>query len=203
MFKYTTSFILVASVAVGYLVANDNILTIGQDAPLFQATNIEGKEFDLKALRGKVVVLEWKNHKCPYVVKHYSTMNMQELQSWAKVKGVEWISIVSSSPGKQGHLSAEAHKELVVNEKSNATHVILDESGDIGRMYHAKTTPHMYVINEAGKLVYEGAIDDHRSARQKGLWEATNYVKDAVRATLEGQEVEIAQTPPYGCSVKY
>lgn len=176
---------------------------IGEPAPLFEAKSISGETIDLEAYRGKSVVLEWSNHQCPYVIKHYDTGNMQELQKQARANEVVWLTIVSSAKGKQGHTPPEKAKEIVQETGSHATARIMDESGDIGRIYGAKTTPHMFVINPEGTLVYEGAIDSNSSPRHSAVEGATNYVSAALEALEAGKPVDPASTQPYGCSVKY
>ena len=176
---------------------------VGEAAPTFTATDIEGNAVDLAALKGKTVVLEWTNHQCPYVIKHYDSGNMQRTQKMAKEDGVVWVSIVSSAPGKQGHLDLEEAKEIVAKEGAYPAHKVLDESGEIGKLYKATTTPHMFVIDEAGVLAYAGAIDSNSSPRPSAVEGATNYVLAALGDLKEGNTVQTAQTQPYGCSVKY
>lgn len=176
---------------------------IGKAAPEFKATDIYGNEFDLAAHKGKIVVLEWTNHQCPYVVKHYSTNNMQNTQKTATDKGVVWATIVSSAPGKQGHMSAEDAQALVTEKGAHATTRIMDESGEIGQMYGAKTTPHMFVIDKDGNLAYAGAIDDNNSHKPETVEGAKNYVLAAIDSLEAGEAVETPYTDSYGCGVKY
>jgi len=176
---------------------------IGKAAPEFSGTDIDGHEFSLSALKGKKVVLEWTNHQCPFVMKHYDSGNMQAMQKAAQKKGVEWISIISSAPGRQGHVSAEEANKIVSDSGATITAKILDETGTIGKAYDAKTTPHMFVIDAEGNVAYAGAIDSQPSPNPATIEGATNYVNAAIDALEAGQPVEVAQTQPYGCSVKY
>lgn len=205
--------IIAVGVSIVYFFSNFNepkssqqdkvIPVIGKQAPLFKATTYEGTTVSLGEFKGKTVVLEWKNHKCPFVKKHYSKNNMQQLQKSLTQKGVIWLSIISSAPGKQGHLSPQECKTQIETEQSFASTVLLDESGKIGRLYDAKTTPHMFVINPEGTLVYMGAIDSIRSANPDDISKSTNYVVNAVNAIAAKTAIEPSSTAPYGCSVKY
>lgn len=177
--------------------------TIGTAPPAINAKDIDGKDVSLDAYKGKVVVLEWTNHECPFVRKQYDSKNMQNLQKYASEKGVVWISIVSSAPEKQGHTTPEDAKKILSDEGATVTHKILDEKGVIGQAYGAKTTPHMFVINTDGHLVYKGAIDSDSSPRVSAIEGATNYVRTALDETLAGKAVTTAETEPYGCGVKY
>ena len=178
-------------------------LEIGVEAPGFTAKDTNGKIHRLSEYKGKIVVLEWKNHRCPYVVKHYATNNMQNLQRDLVSKGVVWMSVLSSAPGKQGHVSAQEANAIIENENSAASAVLMDTAGAIGRRYSAKKTPHMFVIDENGLLAYQGAIDDNSSARQSTVAGALNYVKEAVSALQSNQKIAVPTTEAYGCSVKY
>jgi len=177
----------------------------GDSAPGFSGLTATGETISLDDYAGKTVVLEWTNDGCPFVQKHYATppANMQTLQAEAGEDEIVWLTVISSAPGKQGHLGgAEA---LALNEARDASpaHVILDEAGDIGRLYGAKTTPHMFVINQDGKIVYQGAIDDTPSARVSDIAAATNYVSAALEGVATDTPVPVASSKPYGCSVKY
>ena len=179
-------------------------LKIGAAAPqelLFKTA--DGKETNLAEFKGKTVVLEWLNAECPYVKKHYSVSNMQALQKEYTDKGVIWLTVNSSAPGKQGALDETSAAAFVKSSSSSQTAVVLDSSGALGRAFGAKTTPHMFVVDGLGKLAYEGAIDDNDSARSATIVGAKNYVKLAVDEILAGKPVTIAQTEAYGCSVKY
>lgn len=176
---------------------------IGEMAPTFTATDINGKEFKLEDQLGKTVVLEWTNHLCPFVKKHYSSGNMQSLQKTATDNGIVWVSIVSSAPEKQGNVTPEEAQAIVKDVGANATTRILDPSGEIGKMYDAKTTPHMFVISPEGKLVYNGAIDDNPNPDPASIEGSKNLVMAALDDLSAGRSVAIPRTAPYGCSVKY
>jgi len=178
-------------------------VAIGQPAPDFTATDTNGVEHTLSDFKGKNVVLEWTNHECPFVVKHYEPGNMQKIQKQATNDGTVWISIVSSAEGKQGHVTSEEANSIMKEKGSNAPATILDPSGEIGKMYGAKTTPHMFVINKEGNVAYAGAIDSDSSFKSSAIEGATNYVVDALAALNAGEEIKVASTKPYGCSVKY
>lgn len=176
---------------------------VGAPAPAIEATDVNGNAFNLEDHKGKIVVLEWTNKDCPFVVKHYDSGNMQKLQKEAKAEGVEWVVINSSADGKQGHLSAEEAKALMSEQGSEPTTMILDEEGTIGHAYEAKTTPHMFVIDAEGKVAYAGAIDSDSSPRQEAIEGSENYVMAAIDSLKAGEEVATKSTAPYGCSVKY
>ncbi len=178
-------------------------IVVGEPAPDFTATDTMGVEHSLSDFKGKTVVLEWSNHECPFVVKHYESGNMQKLQEAATTNDVVWLTIVSSAEGKQGATSADEANKIMEDVGAKSTARILDPSGEIGKMYDAKTTPHMFVINEEGNVVYAGAIDSDSSFKQSSIEGATNYVTDALASLKAGEEVKVASTKPYGCSVKY
>ena len=173
------------------------------DAPAFTLTDTNGTEHSLSDFEGKVVVLEWFNHGCPFVKKHYDKGNMQALQKSYTDKGVVWLAIVSSAEGNQGYESPEGHNKTAKEKGTNATAILVDADGKVGKAYAAKTTPHMYVIDAEGQLVYQGAIDDKRSTNPDDIASSKNYVSAALDAVLAGEGVEVATTTPYGCSVKY
>jgi peroxiredoxin len=175
----------------------------GAPAPTFTATATTGKSVSLADLRGKVVVLEWTNHDCPYVRKHYDTDNMQALQREATGQGITWLSIISSAPGTQGHVTPAQADELTATRRARPTSVLLDPTGVVGKMYGATNTPHMYVIDKAGTLVYAGAIDDRPTSRKSDVPGARNYVRAALQAVAAGQPVATPVTRAYGCTVKY
>lgn len=189
----------VASLAASPALANPEV---GKPAPDFSAKDIAGKDVSVKALADKIVVLEWSNHECPFVKKFYEAGKMQELQKTYTAKNVVWVKIISSAPGKQGHVSAKDAAEIAAKQNSVASHIVLDETGAIGKAYGAKTTPHMFVLNK-GSVAYMGAIDDKSSAKSTDIAGAKNYVAAALDALLAGKPVETASTQPYGCSVKY
>ncbi len=176
---------------------------IGEMAPQFTGVDSSGKSRTLSELRGKTVVLEWTNHDCPFVGKHYSTGNMQKLQKEAVRDGVVWLSVISSAPGRQGHVAPEKADKLTTDRQAAPTAVILDSEGKIGRAYAARTTPHMFVINAKGALVYKGAIDDKPSANHADVPIARNYVREALNAVSAGKPADPDTTRAYGCSVKY
>lgn len=176
---------------------------VGAAAPTFKAVDIAGKAVDLAALKGKVVVLEWTNHQCPFVVKHYSSGNMQALQKAATAKGVVWLTIVSSAPGEQGAVDAAQAAAIAKDAGAGFSHKILDPQGAIGRMYDAKVTPHMYVIGKDGMLLYNGAIDSIRSTKREDIEKADPLLKNAVEAVLAGKPVQNATNQAYGCTIKY
>ena len=153
--------------------------------------------------KGKTVVLEWLNHGCPFVRKHYDSGNMPALQKEFTAKGVVWLSVISSAPGEQGHSDAKKAQEEKLKYKSAASEIILDESGEIGRHYGAKTTPHMYIINPQGELVYQGAIDSIADTNHDSIAKAEPWFKNALNETLSGKKVKRPTTKAYGCSVKY
>jgi peroxiredoxin len=176
---------------------------VGQPAPAFSLTDSRGAKQSLEAYRGKFVVLEWVNYECPFVGKHYGSGNMQKLQKDATAKGVVWLSINSSAPGKQGHY-APAQIDAMAKERGAAfTAYLIDESGTVGRAYGAKTTPHMFVIDPAGKLLYAGGIDDKPSTDQADVKTAKNFVTAALDEALAGKPVTVGSSAPYGCGVKY
>ena len=176
---------------------------IGAPAPDFTATDINGNEFKLSDHKGKTVVLEWTNHQCPYVMKHYETGNMQKTQAVAKEQGVEWVSIVSSAEGRQGNTTAEEAKAILEQQGATVTTKILDPSGTIGGLYDAKTTPHMYIIDAEGMLVYAGAIDSNPRWFKGSVKSAKNYILAALDNIAAGEPIETPSTRAYGCSVKY
>jgi len=176
---------------------------IDKPAPDFTLTDIDGKERTLSEFRGKYVVLEWNNPDCPFVRKHYGSGNMQALQAKYRENGVIWFTICSSGPGKQGFYEPDALKKMLSENKWSGTAYLRDTEGTVGRTYAAKTTPHMYVIDPNGVLIYAGAIDDKPSTKQGDIEGATNYVAASVDAAMGGRTVAVKTTTPYGCSVKY
>ncbi|MCC5843302.1 MAG: thioredoxin family protein [Verrucomicrobia bacterium] len=172
-------------------------------APAFTLPDGHGNEHSLSDFEGKIVVLEWVNHGCPFVVKFYRDGHMQALQAEMAEKGVIWLSICSSAPGTQGWKSAEDQLSTIEEKEINAHAVLIDEDGTVGRAFGARTTPHMFVIDTEGNIAYQGAIDSVRSTNPADIPEARNYVREAVAALLAGEPVPVAQTQPYGCSVKY
>ncbi len=191
---------LFAALSVG---SADASVTIGQPAPDFSVIGSDGKTHSLSAYKGKTVVLEWTNHDCPFVRKHYDSMNMQTLQKDAAEKGVVWLSVVSSAPGKQGYVEAAQANELTKSRGAKPAAVLLDPKGEMGKAYGAKTSPHMYVIDGAGAVVYAGGIDDKPSADKADIPSARNMVRLALADIDAGRPVQISTSKPYGCSIKY
>lgn len=175
---------------------------VDQPAPAFTGTTADGKSLSLESLKGKTVVLEWTNHDCPFVRKHYEG-NMQGLQKDAAAKGVVWLQVISSAPGKQGHVDGATAARLNSTRGATPANVILDPEGKIGKLYEAKTTPHMYVIDPKGVLVYKGGIDSLATADKADIAKAEPYVANALSALAAGQKIAANNTKPYGCSVKY
>ncbi len=176
---------------------------LGQPAPDFAATDTNGKPVKLSDFRGKLVVLEWSNHQCPYVRKHYGAGNMQKTQETARALGVTWITIISSAPGEQGHVDAAEANKIAAERSAKPHHIVLDPKGQIGRLYAARVTPHMFIVGTDGKLLYKGAIDSIRSARQSDIAEAKNYVTAALGEIKAGKPVADADTIAYGCTIHY
>jgi len=175
----------------------------GNTAPAFTLKNQDGVEVSLGDYKGKVVILEWVNFGCPFVRKFYDGGEMQRLQAQAKKDGVVWLSINSSAEGKQGYYDAAGLKSKLAEEKAVPEHYLLDTKGDVGRSYGAKVTPHLYVINAEGILVYQGAIDSLKSTKASDIPLATNYVLEALKAIAAGKPMEPSSTAAYGCGVKY
>jgi len=198
--KLLTAFLtIVASTA---LFAADSP-AVGTNAPDFSLTDSKGKAQSVSQYKGKYVVLEWFNPECPFVKKHYGSGNMQKLQEEFTGKGVVWLSIDSSAPGLEGYLTAEQANAKMAEWKTKQSALVLDPDGKAGRTYGAKNTPHMFVINPEGKIVYEGAIDSKATPNPSDISVATNYVKVALEESMGGKSVSNANTKPYGCSVKY
>lgn len=176
---------------------------VGQPAPDFTSSDSQGVKHTLGAYRGKVVILEWTNHQCPFVGKHYSTGNMQALQKHATDTNMVWLSVISSAPGEQGYVTGAEANALTAKRQASPTAVLLDATGAVGRLYDARTTPHMYIIDAQGTLVYMGGIDDKPSTQLADVQTAKNYVRVALGEVLSAKPVSTPVTRPYGCSVKY
>jgi peroxiredoxin len=202
-FLIGTSAVAVGAVMGAAAIRADAAPTVGQPAPTFSATSSSGGRVALADQLGKIVVLEWTNHDCPYVRKHYETGNMQALQKEAAGKGVVWLTVISSAPGEQGYVTAGQANELTAKREAAPTAVLLDPQGTVGKLYRATNTPHMYVIDTKGILVYAGAIDDRPTTRRADVQGAQNYVRTALEAVMAGQPVKTPQTRAYGCTVKY
>ena len=179
---------------------------VDEQAPSFSGINSDGKQINLSDFIGQPVILEWTNHECPYVAKHYSERNMQNLQKRSQDEGFVWLSIISSTPGDQGHVDNATANALTMSRNAYPTHVLLDESGEIGMKYGAKTTPHMYMIDSNGVLRYKGAIDDVGRGMKffsASLKDAVNYVATQLDDLKNNKQLPISSTVAYGCSVKY
>jgi len=178
-------------------------VSVGQPAPAFSATDTAGKTVSLADFKGKTVVLEWVNPGCPFVQKHYNSANMPTTQKSALSKGVVWLSVNSTNTGASDYLPPAELAGWMQSKGAATTATLMDADGKIGRAYGARTTPHMYVIDPQGKLVYAGAIDSKPSTNPADIKSATNYVNQALGETLAGKPVSVATTQSYGCSVKY
>jgi hypothetical protein len=178
-------------------------LVPGSNAPDFKGTDSNGVSHSLSQYRGSYVVLEWANRGCPYDQKHYMSGNMEALQKQWTAKGVVWLSVISSAPGEQGNVTAQQENDYLKQMKASPTAALLDPDGTIGHLYEAKTTPHIFVINPAGKLIYQGAIDDKPTTDRADIKVARNYLNEALGAAMAGKPVPTSSTRPYGCSVKY
>ena len=176
---------------------------VGQPAPDFVATDSNGQSHRLADYRGKYVVLEWHNNGCPYTQKHYQSGNMESLQREWTARGVIWFTVISSAPGAQGYVTAAQENDYMREMHAAPTAALLDPDGQLGHLYDAKTTPHMFVINPEGMLIYDGAIDDRPTPYPSDIAGATNYVSQALSEAMAGRPVSVAATRPYGCSVKY
>jgi hypothetical protein len=176
----------------------------GQAAPTFTGTTATGATLNLADLRGKTVVLEWTNDGCPFVQKHYENSGtMPTLIDDAQADGVVWVSVISSAPGKQGHLDGPGALAKATARNASPDHIVLDPTGVIGRAYNARTTPHMFIIDGTGTLRYQGGIDSNRSPSADVIPTSTPYVRDALTALKNGTAITNTDTTPYGCSVKY
>jgi len=179
------------------------VATVDQKAPDFKLQGIDGKTYSLADYKGKYVVLEWNNYDCPFVKKHYGSNNMQSVQKTYVDKGVVWLTICSSAEGKQGYYDSAALKTMAEERKLAATAYLRDADGTVGKLYGAKTTPHMFIVNPDGVLIYAGAIDDKPSANPDDIKGATNYVAASLDAAMAGKPVDPKSTTAYGCGVKY
>jgi peroxiredoxin len=202
-----SSLVLAVSLALGSLgqlciSGSAQAAQVGEPAPTFQATDTTGQSRQLSDFKGKFVVLEWHNQGCPYVKKHYAG-NMQKLQKEWTGKGVVWLTVISSAPGKQGAVTADQENAYLKEKGAAPTAVLLDSDGKVGKAYGAKTTPHMFVIDPQGKLVYNGAIDSKESTDVADIATSKNYVSAALTEAMAGKTVSTASTRPYGCGVKY
>jgi hypothetical protein len=175
----------------------------GSPAPDFKGTDSNGVQHSLSEYRGKYVVLEWANQGCPYDQKHYLSGHIEAQQKEWTAKGVVWLSVISSAPGEQGYVTPSEENTYLKKMNAAPTAALLDPTGAIGRLYEAKTTPHIFIIDPTGKLIYEGALDNKPTTEQADLKGADNYLNDALTAAMAGKPVPVTSTRPYGCSVKY
>jgi len=195
--------LLAAAAAWCALPARAQTASVGQAAPVFELVDAQGKAVKLSDFRGKHVVLEWTNPGCPFVLKHYGSNNMQGLQKESVAKEVVWLSISSTAPGHYDYLPPTALATKYQGWGAGATALLMDDSGKVGRSYGARTTPHMYVIDPKGVLVYAGGIDDKRSANPEDVKTAKNFVRTALGESLAGKPVSTPTAAAYGCSIKY
>lgn len=191
------SFVLLSLIATAFAVK------IGDPAPNFTVVDSNGKQQHLSDYKGKFVVLEWHNQGCPYTKKHYESGNMQQLQKEWTGKGVIWLTVISSAPGMQGFVTPSQENEYLKTMNAVPTAVLMDIGGTVGHLYGAKTTPHMFIIDPHGTLIYNGAIDDHPTSDKGDIANSKNYVSTALAEAMAGKPVTEAVTRPYGCSVKY
>lgn len=203
MRKYFQVLLGVSGMLLLFSAAGQAEVTPGDLAPDFTLKDSFGVERTLSDYKGKLVVLEWINHDCPFVRKHYNSGNMQKLQKHYTEAGVVWLSISSSAPGNQGHYLPDDANRLTQEKGAHPTAVLLDSDGNVGHLYGAQTTPHMFVINTEGRLIYQGAIDNVKSTDIEDIDGAVNYVQEVLDAALAGKDVEMKSTKSYGCSVKY
>ena len=199
MLRFSAALLTVVGLQVGAVSAG---VETGSEAPDFTLTDVAGNEHTLHDHLGSMIILEWTNYDCPFVRKFYNPGVMQEWQESMAEQGIVWLTICSSAPGTQGNFTQEVWKQRM-EEWNVVAPVLLDESGDVGRAYGARTTPHMYVIDTEGRIAYQGAIDSIRSVNPDDIERADNYVQDAVAALLAGEDVEVTDTTAYGCTVKY
>jgi hypothetical protein len=192
-----TAFLLAALLSPAWAVR------IGEKAPDFTATDTNGQSHKLSEYAGKFVVLEWHNRGCPYTQKHYTSGNMERLQREWTGRGVVWLTVISSAPGKQGYVTAADENSYLKEMKAAPTAVLLDPTGAVGHLYDAKTTPQMIIINPQGLMIYDGAIDDKATTDTADIAISKNYVQQALEEAMAGKAVTVASTRPYGCSVKY
>ncbi len=176
---------------------------VGGQAPDFSAQDSNGITHTLSQYKGKYVVLEWHNRECPYTRKHYESGNMERLQNEWTAKGVVWFTVISSAPGTQGYMTAEQENAYVKQMNAAPTAVLLDPNGQVGHLYGAKTTPHMFIINPQGVLIYDGAIDNRPTPNPADIATSTNYVSQALEEAMAGKPISVPVSRPYGCSVKY
>jgi hypothetical protein len=198
--------ILAGAVGAGVLLNSEPAVAsveTGAAAPAFSVRDASGATRTLAEFSGRTVILEWTNHGCPYVRKHYDAGAMQMLQRETTADGIVWLQVISSAPGEQGHLDGAGALARVRTDNAAPSATLLDASGAMGRAYGARNTPQMFIISPQGRVLYQGAIDDQPSARPASLQGANNYVRAALADIEAGRAVAVAETTPYGCSVKY
>lgn len=195
--------LLAFAVAASFPLISHADAEINQIAPAFSAVNAQGKTVNLSDFKGKTVVLEWTNHDCPFVKKHYESGNIPRLQEQAAAKGVVWLQVISSAPGEQGNVDGATAIKLNGFREATPAGTLLDPQGKIGKLYGARTTPHIFIVDAQGKLAYKGGIDSIASADPGDIGKAEPYVANAIKALVAGQKVAQQSTRPYGCSVKY
>lgn len=181
----------------------DSRPVVTETAPNFSLTDTNGVLVELNQFKGKPVILEWTNHLCPFVEKHYKSNKMQSLQQKYANDGVVWLTIISSAEGKQGYVSAEQANELTSERNASPTHILLDKDGKVGKLFGAETTPHIFIVDSDSKLIYKGAIDDIRSTDVADIEKAVNYVDQVMSELNAGQPISVQETKAYGCSIKY
>jgi peroxiredoxin len=201
--KYVLTAFTALAVVAACAEADSAAQVVGKPAPNFRLADANGKPVSLSDYKGKTVVLEWNNPGCPFVKKHYASGNMQKAQAAAAKDGVVWLTINSGAPGKQGHMSGAEAKAMLAQAGAKPAAYLLDPNGVAGKAYGATTTPHMYVVNKAGALVYAGGIDDKPTANPADIAGARNHVLAALSEIKAGKPVSVATSRPYGCSVKY
>lgn len=199
--KFASSALLAVALLGSYAMAEP---VVDQAAPNFSGKTADGKTIDLTGLKGKTVVLEWTNHDCPFVQKHYEKSgNIPALQKEFTGKDVVWLQVISSAEGKQGYVDGATAIKLNQERKAAPTNTILDPQGTLAKLYGAQTSPHFFVINDKGTLVYKGGIDSIQSSKAEDIPKATNYVREALTAVAAGQKVPNPSTKPYGCGIKF
>ncbi len=194
--------VLAAALAIAIPLARADVIN-GESAPDFTLTDINGQTHTLASYQGKMVILEWINHGCPFVANQYGTGTMQALQKEARDNGIVWLSICSTAPEKPDYLTPAQWQTTAQEKGGSADAILIDPDGTVGRLYGAKTTPHMYIIQQDGTLLYQGAIDDTPSTRPQDIPTAKNYVRAALGDIAAGRPIQTPLTKPYGCSVKY
>lgn len=203
MQRRTLTLALVTTLVLGTWSLSAQAVELQQPAPAFTAQDAHGKPISLSDHSGKIVVLEWTNHDCPFVKKHYDSGNIPRLQKDAAAKGVVWLQVISSAPGQQGHVDGATARQVNAYRDATPAGVVLDPQGAIGKQYGARTTPHIFIVDAQGRLAYKGGIDSIPSSRIEDIARAEPHVKNALQALTSGQKVAQASTQPYGCSVKY